>query len=87
MENEERGDLEEERRDLTGNLSSGGDTGSNGRRERRADEHRRRMLNGSPQRLITIMSLFQRLHVLCISISSKPSPTPLFRRSQICRVL
>jgi hypothetical protein len=71
MENEER-DLEEERRDLTGNLSSGGDIGSDGRRERHADRRRRRMLNSSPQQLITIMSLFQRLCVLCIYISSKP---------------
>jgi hypothetical protein len=117
------------RRELTRNLTSGGDTSSDrrttsgqtpteengewrqrrsGRRgqgesspetsiattatsaltgERRADGRRRRKLNVSPQRLIRIMSSFQRLHVLCISISSKPSPTPLFRRSQMCRVL
>jgi hypothetical protein len=73
----------EERRDLTGNHSSGGDTGSDGRREQCADKQRRRMINGSFQRLITIMSLFQRLRVLCIFILSKLSPTSLFRRSQI----
>jgi hypothetical protein len=65
----------------------GGDTGSDGRRKRRADGQRRSMINGSPQRLITIVSLYQRLRVLCISISSKSSPTPPFRRIQIYRVL
>ena len=111
-------------RELTGNLTGGGDTSSDtrtasgqtstegngewrkrryGRRgegesspessiattvtptligERRADGRRRRKLNASPQRLIRIMSPFQRLRVLSIFISSKPSSTSQFRRSR-----
>jgi hypothetical protein len=49
------------RGEISPETSSDGDIGSDGRRERRVDGQRRRMTNGRPQRLITIMSLFQRL--------------------------